>query len=176
MKWALIIIGILVVLVLVVVAVGYSLPVAHTAQRSVTLRAAPADVWATITDVAAYPSWRSDVDSVEVLAPVNGRQAWREKGSNGEITYAMTSVDAPTRMVTRITDENLPFGGEWSYVITPVAGGTRIAITERGEVYNPVFRFVSRFIMGHTATLDAYLRALGGRFGETVAPETTPGG
>jgi hypothetical protein len=39
-------------------------------------------------------------------------------------------------------------------------------ITENGEVYNPIFRFVSRFIMGHTATLDAYLKSLTTALGE----------
>ena len=36
-------------------------------------------------------------------------------------------------------------------------GGTRLTITEDGEVYNPLFRFVSRFIMGHTSSIDRYL-------------------
>ena len=49
--------------------------------------------------------------------------------------------------------------------------GSRVQITEHGEVYNPVFRFVSRFIMGHTTTASAYLKALGARFGATVAPQ-----
>jgi hypothetical protein len=31
-------------------------------------------------------------------------------------------------------------------------------------------RFVSRFIMGHSATASAYLEALGARFGATVTP------
>jgi len=172
MKWLLIVIGVLVLLVVIVAGTGFMLPVAHTARRSVTLRAAPANVWATVTDVAAYPAWRSDVDSVEVLAPVGGRPSWREKGENGEITYAMMRSDPPTRLVTRIVDRDLPFGGEWEYEITPEGTGSRIVITERGEVYNPVFRFVSRFVMGHTATIDGYLRALSAKFGETVTPVT----
>ena len=170
MKWVLVIVGVIVVLAVIVVGVGYALPVAHVASRTVTLRAAPADVWAAITDVAAYPAWRSDVDSVELLAPVDGRPHWRERGSNGEIPYQMTRVDPPGRLVTRIADPDLPFGGEWQYDITPEGAGSRIVITERGEVYNPVFRFVSRFIMGHAATIDTYLRALGSKFGETVSP------
>jgi hypothetical protein len=36
-----------------------------------------------------------------------------------------------------------------------------LRITEDGEVYNPVFRFVSRFVMGHTATMDKYLADVG---------------
>ena len=174
-KGALIAVALLVALALTVVGVGYALPVAHTAHRSVVLHAAPAELWATITDVGAYPAWRRDVDMVELLPPVNGRPSWREKGSNGVITYALTSVDPPTRMVSRIADDDLPFGGEWEYEITPVEGGSRLAITERGEIYNPVFRVVSRFFLGYTSNMDAYLTALGARFGETVVPTTTPG-
>lgn len=176
MRWALIIVAIVVLIVLVVVGIGYTLPVAHTAHRSVTLRASAPAVWATITDVSAYPEWRTDVESVEVLAPVDSRQVWRETGKDGAITFAMVTVDPPKRLVTRITDRDLPFGGEWEYEITPDSAGTRVAITERGEVYNPLFRFVSRFVMGHTATIDSYLRALGAKFGESVTPVTQRAG
>ena len=31
---------------------------------------------------------------------------------------------------------------------------------------NPVFRFVSRFVIGHTATIDRFLRDLGKRLGQ----------
>jgi uncharacterized protein YndB with AHSA1/START domain len=172
MKWVLIVLGVIAVVVVIVVGVGYSLPVAHLAQREVTLRAAPAAVWETITNVDSFPAWRGDVEAVESLAPVNGNPSWREKGSNGAITYVVTRAEPPTRYVTRIADRDLPFGGEWDYEITPAGSGSRVAITERGEVYNPVFRFVSRFIMGHTATLDGYLKALGKRFGETVTPSS----
>ena len=175
MKWALVAVGIIIVLVIGIVGIGYALPVAHTAQRSVVLAAPPPTVWATITDVAAYPTWREDVDTVEVLAPVDGRQSWREKGANGEITYAMMAIDPPSRLVTRIMDRDLPFGGEWEYVIVSEGSGTRITITERGEVYNPLFRFVSRFVMGHAATIDGYLEALAARLGGGANSAHGPG-
>lgn len=168
MKWALVVIGIIVVAIVCVVAIGYALPVAHVAERSVSVNAPPSTVWATITDVSAYPAWRPDVDSVEVLAPIEGRQSWRERGANGEITFAMTTFEPPTRLVTRIMDRDLPFGGEWEYVIAPEGTGSRVTITERGEVYNPLFRFVSRFVMGHTAGLETYLDALSNRLGGTA--------
>jgi hypothetical protein len=75
------------------------------------------------------------------------------------------------RLVTRIADHNLPYGGTWTYELTPDGSGTRLTITENGEVYNPIFRFVSRFIMGHTASMESVLRALGTKHGETIAPE-----
>jgi hypothetical protein len=54
----------------------------------------------------------------------------------------------------------LPFGGTWVYEIVPEGDSCTLTITEHGKVYNPLFRFVSRFIMGHTATIDSYLAAL----------------
>jgi hypothetical protein len=61
-------------------------------------------------------------------------------------------------------------GGTWTHELTPDGSGTRLTITERGWVGNPIFRFVSRFVMGQTATIDSYLHALGKRFGEEVKP------
>jgi len=42
-------------------------------------------------------------------------------------------------------------------------------------VTNPLFRFMSRFIIGHTATLDQYLRALGKKYGSDAAPTVIAG-
>jgi hypothetical protein len=69
------------------------------------------------------------------------------------------------RFRTRIADKNLPFGGTWTIDVAPQASGSSVTITEQGEVYNPVFRFVSRFVMGQSATVDAYLKALHKKFG-----------
>ena len=174
MKRLLIVVGIVVSLIVAVIVVGYTLPVAHTARRSIELDAAPAEVWRVISDASGYPAWRDDVEAVKLIASVDGRQAWRESGDNGDIEYVATVLEPPTRMVSRITTPDLPFGGEWEYHLAPAGKGTRVTITERGEVYSPIYRFVSRFILGHTTTMDAYLRALGRKFGETVEP--TEGG
>ena len=47
--------------------------------------------------------------------------------------------------------------------LEPTATGTRLSITEDGSVYNPIYRFVSRFFLGYTTTADAYLDALEAR-------------
>jgi hypothetical protein len=59
--------------------------------------------------------------------------------------------------------------GTWTFEFVPEGDGTRLTITERGEVYNPIFRFMSRFVFGHTATMDAFVENLGKRIGETPA-------
>ena len=33
-------------------------------------------------------------------------------------------------------------------------------VAENGEIYNPVFRFIARYVQGYTATTDNYLKAL----------------
>ena len=76
----------------------------------------------------------------------------------------------PRRIVTRIEGDDLPYGGAWAYALEPQGNATRITITEHGEVYNPVFRFVSKYIIGHTGTIDTYLRNLGSKFGTDVLP------
>ena len=128
------------------------LPVAHTAERSAEISSPPDRIWAALTDVAAFPSWRPDVKSVEQLPD----QTWREHGKHGAITYRVTMAEPPSRLVVRIVDESLPFGGEWEYRVTP----GRVTIIERGEIYNLFFRVMARFVFGYTRTIEAYLWAL----------------
>jgi uncharacterized protein YndB with AHSA1/START domain len=171
MRIVVLLLAVVVGLGLVVVIVGYLLPVRHVATVSATIPAAPDAVWAVLTDPAGYPKWRGDVTSVEMLPADSGHVAWREHGKNDAITFAIEQAEVPRRLVTRIAEKGLPFGGSWEYLVTGDGSGSRVQITEHGEVYNPVFRFVSRFIMGHSATASAYLKALGARFGATVVPQ-----
>ncbi|HEX7960007.1 MAG TPA: SRPBCC family protein [Terriglobales bacterium] len=163
MKWiltgALLLAGVLIV----VVIVGALLPKQHVARRSITLNASPEAVWSLIS---GPPTWRPDVKSYEELPSRNGHRVWRETDKHGQtITYEAIEAAAPTHLVTKIADPKLPFGGTWTYEITQNGTGALLTITENGEVYNPVFRFVSRFVMGHTAGIDAYLKTLQARVG-----------
>jgi uncharacterized protein YndB with AHSA1/START domain len=146
-------------LMLAVVAFGYALPVAHVATRDAVLPAPPERVFTAITGVEAFPGWRSDVQAVEVTARSPHLQ-WRERGSDGTIAFEVQESEPPRRLVTRITDKTLPFGGAWTFTLQPTDGGTKLTITENGEVYNPLFRVMSRYVFGHTATLDRYLENL----------------
>ena len=159
MKLLLIVGGLILALVMVVLVVGWMLPVKHRASRSMTFPATAEQVWRLITEVDAFPSWRSDVKSVTRLPDRDGRMVWVEDGSNGKMTMTVERSEAPRQLVTRIADPDLPFGGTWTYVIVPAPNGTTLTITEDGEVYNPFFRFMSRFVFGHEATMAAYLSA-----------------
>lgn len=171
MKIALYVAGVLALLVLIIVVIGSSLPESHTASREVTVPASPDRVFALIATPADYARWRPDVDSVEVLPPEGGKERFREHGSNGALLMRIDERAPGSRFVTAIADSTLPFGGRWSYDLTPSGTGTRLRITEDGKVYNPIFRFVSRFVFGHTATMDAYLAAVEKELrGNTASP------
>src|SRR4051794_9189168 len=133
MKWLLIVVGILAGVVVIVTVIGATLPQNHVATRSAHL-SVPADkVWSIVTEPQAYPSWRSDVASVEMLSgPDGGNVSWREVSPRGnKLAFDATIVEAPSHFVTVIADKDIPFGGSWDYRIAPDGTGSRITITEK---------------------------------------------
>lgn len=174
MKRLLVVVFVLLALLVAVPVVGLLLPRSHVVARSVTLHQPPDAIWQTITDFDATPSWRPSVARVERLPPQGGFPIWREHDQDGKaLTLATVESIAPARLVRQIADPDLPFGGRWAFEIAPVEDGSRVTITEHGDVHNPVFRVVSRFFMDQSAAIDRYLRDLGHRFGEPVTPQTT---
>jgi len=169
-KWLGIVVVVLVVFVAAVFAAGSMMPQNHTASRTARLSQPPESVWTVITDIQAFPSWRKDVAVAEQLPLRNGKVVWKETSrSRNALTYEAEIAQRPRHLVTRITDKGLPFGGSWDYVIVPDGSGSRITITEHGEIYNPIFRVVSR-MMGHTSTIDAYLESLAAKLGDKYTP------
>jgi uncharacterized membrane protein len=171
MKILFIIGGAFVALVAVVLLIAAMLPSKHVASREITLRRPPADVYAVVRDVASAPSWRTDLKGIEMLEPVEGRQRFRENSSNGIITYEVVEDIPNEKLVTAIVDRDLGYCGSWTYEFRPADNGSCVRITEDGEVPNVLFRFMSRFVFGHTATMDTYLKALARKFGEEITPK-----
>jgi len=175
MKWTIIIIVALVAIAGLIALIGALLPKNHVATRAARFRRSPQEIWQTITNVSDFPNWRPGVKSVQVLPDRDGHKAWIEQGPHDAIPYEAIESSPPdssgrVRLVSKIADPKLPYGGTWTYELAATAdGGTELRITERGEVYNLVFRFVSRFVMGHTKTIDDYLWALGKKLGESIS-------
>lgn len=150
----------------IVALVGSRLPPEHVASRSLFLRRSPQEVYAVVRDFGSAPRWRSDVKQVDVETQPNGPVYFREIGSNDTVNYELVEDVPGTRMVTRIRDTDLGYSGQWTYTFGPENGGTRLTIREDGVVSNVIFRFMSRYVFGHTATIDSYLAALAKHFGE----------
>ena len=157
---------------LVLIAAGVVLPREHVAARRVRLRRPPEQVWTRIRDHAAEPGWRPQLDRVERLPDEGGRERWKEVQGRSSLTFETLEAVPPRKLVRRIADEKLPFGGSWTIEVgDDGAGGSVAAVTEHGEVKHPLFRVINRFVIGHTRTIDGYLRDLASSFGEDAGPE-----
>jgi hypothetical protein len=152
-----------------VVVIGVLLPKAHAASVRIHINQPAATVYDAIADVTTAPEWRTGLDSVRIIS--HEPLKWQESSKFGAMTYIMDDMTRPTRMVARIADTGEGFGGSWTYQVTPDNTGSVVVITENGEVYNPLFRFMSKFVFGHYSTLETFATDLGKHFGETVTPE-----
>ncbi len=140
---------------------GATLDREHRVRVERVFDRAPADVFAILVDVEASREWR-DLASLEVLSRDPLR--WREDAGDGPIVFVVDERVEGRRLVTRIDDPELPFGGTWTYELTPTdAGGTRLAITEDGWIDPPLFRALTRWGWGYDASARAYLDALARR-------------
>lgn len=166
-KIALYVVLALVGVVAVAGIVGLMLPKGHEAWRVMTYRATPDKVFAVVSDFAKYPQWRTGVTKVDVQ-PGDGRNGAlvTEHGEHGPIPYRIELLQAPSKLVMRIADPNLSFGGTWTFEVTPNDSGSDLVITENGEVYNPFFRVMSKLFFSPTDTIDTYLADLKKRLGE----------
>jgi len=170
MKWVWLVGGGLVVLVGLVVVIGAMLPRAHHATRKARFQQPPAAIYGLLI---GPPDWRRDLKAWGPLPEKNGRAQWWEQDSHGHrITFELVESRPPTRRVVRIADQGLPFGGTWTFEISPAGDGAEVRIHEDGEIYNVIFRFMARFFFGYTASIEGFLRDLGMKLGELVTIES----
>ena len=136
MKIAVRIVAILSTLVGGLALVGVFLPVNHEASRSADLPKPPEVVFALLSDVNNYQAW------------------WPGATVKSEVVDSQS----PSKIVTRVIGET-QFGGTWTIDVAPTANGSRVTITERGEIYNVIFRTLSKFVFGYTSTMEDCLAA-----------------
>lgn len=176
MRWILWSITLLMLLLGAVVIAGGLVSREHEIARTVDLAAPPEAVFAAIANLEAMPAWRPEVlqvqrgpapsdptdspDSSAPPAPGDALPVYREFGVRGVVTWTVVESRPPARLALRLQGAGPGFEGTWRFDLAAVSGGTRLTVTERGEIDNPVFRFLSRFVVGYGKGLDAYLDAL----------------
>jgi len=169
MKWVLVILGVLAAVVGLMALVGAMLPLRHHGSKKARFHASPEALYAVL---AGPPDWRTGVKSFGALPDQSGRKRWWEEDAHGQkITFELAEDAPPHKMAVRIAEPGLPFGGTWTFEITPDAGGSELRISEDGEIYNVIFRFMARFFFGYTGTIETYLNDLGAKFGQPVEIE-----
>lgn len=170
MRWILWSITVLMLLLGAVVIAGGLVARAHLVARTATLAAPPEAVFAAIADIEGMAAWRPEVVGVERVPGAAG--AYRVLAVRGPATWAVLEARPPAHLVARIEGAGPGFEGTWTFDLASASGGTRLTVTERGEIENPVFRFLSRFVVGYGHELDAYLDALARHLGQAPARDS----
>ena len=169
MRWVWMIGGGLILLVGIMAVIGSMLPVKHHATRKAHFQAKPEALYAIL---AGPPDWRPEVKGYGPLPDQEGRKTWWEQDSHGrKVRFELVEDTPPVRRVVRIAEPGLPYGGAWMFEIAPSGDGTELRIYEDGEVYNVIFRFLSRFVFGYYGSIEGFLRNLGAKLGEPVRIE-----
>ena len=170
LRWIGAVFGLVVFVLLLAIGWGTSLPLSHAAACSTVINQPTHAVWSLVSDVDRFHTWRSDVTHAERRHSPDGREEWVETDRYGHtVPFAIVSVQPDRRLVSKIADPTLPFGGTWTYALVPAHGGTQITIAEDAEIYNPVFRLLARYAFGYTSAMRRYLADLGRHFGEMPA-------
>lgn len=160
MYWILIVMGFIVAIVLAVVVGGLATPRDHVASRSRTYPVSAARLWEVVRDVASYATWREDMIDVEMVTGEAPAVQWREISSGGTMTFGIISEEPPAQFVARVMDDDLTWGGTWTWNISPTTNGATLTLTEHGFIKNPIYRFVRAHFIGFDKSLEQYLRAL----------------
>jgi hypothetical protein len=170
-RWIGILLVILIGLPVVAYGVGLFVPRDHVVSMTIDFPKADVNqVWKLIADFGSTPKWRPDVTAVSLNPQPGGRLRFTESGSQEDITFEVIE-QSMGRQVVRIVDDDQPFGGTWTWVVVPNAGGgTTVTITEAGFVKNPIFRTIGAIFFSPTATMETYLRNLAKALGETAEP------
>jgi len=154
-----IILGVVLVITVAIFLIGYFLPVKHTATVTGTINSPIDTVWRKIITFAEYKSWRKDLKDIEIVSA----NEWIETDSrNQKIPFLISVLEENRKAKVEITGKDLPFGGHWIIELRENGNATDVTITENGEVYNILFRVMSKFVFGHDTTIREYLKNLRG--------------
>jgi len=145
-----------------------SIPASQTNTRTITLKQTPEAIFALLSDFQSMPKWNRNMEKIEILPPIDGKEATRQtfKG-NMQMTIVTSTSNPPTQLVRSMGDIGGPFVGSWTYDITPAAGGSEVALTEKSEMKNPFFRLMVK-LFGPTKYMDEHLEDLAKHFGESA--------
>lgn len=145
---------------LLLATLGRRLPPSHEASRSGFVAAPPARVFALLADPKLAPRWRKGVHFVRVL-DTEPRLRFQERSGQGSLVLEVEEAVAPTRLVIRTAPmRRMVFSGTWTYALAPEDDGTRVTLTERGEVRSPIARLFMHHVLGEATNVNRTIDAL----------------
>jgi len=171
--FALVIVCFFILIALTVLVVGLMQPVKHSVTRSIHLKQMPEAVFALLDDSTNAPNWASGILKVEPLPDRDGKPVTRQTLKWGGMQMIVIQLERtpPNRLVYSMGKESGALFGTWTYNISAETNGCRVAITEDGELKNPIYRAMGR-MRGLDTSLRQTLSDLAKKFGENPAIQT----
>jgi hypothetical protein len=161
----------LVFVFLVLTGIGTSLPIEHHADCTASFDGTQQYLFEAVADDGTSTKWRPDIASAVLVSGSGPTAVWRETDVHGGVRTYRTTAYVDGQKLARTIDyiPGMPFAGTWTYEISrdefPPAHESSavsyVSIHEDGQIYNPFFRFLARYVFGYTQTMDTYLTDLG---------------
>lgn len=164
--------GILLLLIVAGVWLGWLLPRTYRSQRHITLQQPPEKVFAALVDYVNHPRWYPDLDQVEALPNgADGKPRWRlTEHAASERVLVELEREPPKRVVWQFEDLHGQYAGRWHTDLETMGSGTRVTTAQALVLPGPVAR-ATALLMGRSSHLELFLGALATHFGEKAAVE-----
>lgn len=166
MKIVLLIVSVLLISIALVYLIGFLMPVKHQLSVSRQFAVDKKTIWQILVDFGHHANWRRDIVSAEkVSANDVANEIWQESDNHGNvIRYENRDIIKEQSLKRVIVSKHLAFGGSWTFNLAsddsqPQAQAT-LTITENGEVYNPMFRFLGKTVFGFDTSMRRFLEDL----------------
>jgi uncharacterized protein YndB with AHSA1/START domain len=130
-------------------------------HAEVIISAPREQVFALLADPRRTPEWRTEVEAIHDYRETgNGLAAWTEVSGGAELDLRISERVDNERIVIVVDDEFAHYRGEWVFTFSDHEGGTRLAVTEAGEVPNPFIRGMFHLLANRDKTQQAHLDSI----------------
>lgn len=166
MKIFIIVMSVLILSIAIIYVVGALMPVKHQVSVSRLFAVDKKTLWQLLSDFGTQKDWRRDIvasNKVSESGAIN--EIWQETDRHGNaIRYENRDIIDEQTLKRVIVSENLAFGGYWMFELETANSQqqamSKLTITEYGEVYHPLFRFIGKYVFGFDGTMKRYLQDL----------------
>ncbi len=160
------VVGLLITFVGAMGVLGSRLPVQHVAAASVVVKGTPDAVFDVVADVPGHAKWAEGIDAVNVLPDKDGKKAYEMVMGRNKFALLATVTEKPTQFTMTMDDGRKFFWGDWTYRLTPQGDGTKVVLTETGNVNSAIPRAMMHYLFGKHMYLKKNMNALAKKFGD----------
>lgn len=129
-----------------------------TAEGEIQIAAPPETVWAVLTELRAWPTWNSDVQSMAFDGPLAPGSTFRWKAGSTSLTSTLRVVEAPREVGW--TGTTMGIQAIHVFYLEPSDGGTRARSAEsfRGLIPSVLKKYSRRVLQRGIESILASLK------------------